>query len=56
MAPNLAEKLIQSYSVTGSLMPGQEIAFSIDQALLQVPGTLAMLSLRRWASTGANEA
>jgi aconitate hydratase len=57
VAFNLAEKLIHSHLVTGSLMPGQEIAVSIDRTLLQdVPGTLVMLDLRRWASTGANEA
>lgn len=57
MAFNLAEKLIRSRLATGSLMPEQEIAVSIDQTLLQdVPGTLVMLDLRRWASSGANEA
>jgi len=57
VAFNLAEKLIRSRLATGSLMPEQEIAVSIDQTLLQdVPGTLVMLDLRRWASSGANEA
>jgi aconitate hydratase len=46
MAFNLAEKLIRSHLVTGSLTPGQEIALSVDQTLLQdVLGTLVMLEL-----------
>jgi aconitate hydratase len=57
VAFNLAEKLIRSRLATGSLMPEQEIAVSIDQTLLQdVPGTLVMLDLRRLASSGANAA
>jgi hypothetical protein len=57
VAFNLAEKLIRSRLATGSLMPEQEIAVSIDQTLLQdVPGTLVMLDSRRLASSGANAA
>ena len=43
---NLAQKLIHSHLVTGGLAPGQEIALSVDQTLLQdVLGTLVMLEL-----------
>jgi aconitate hydratase len=46
VAFNLAEKLIHSHLVTGSLMPGQAIAVSNGQTLLRdAPGTLVMLEL-----------
>jgi aconitate hydratase len=43
---NLAQKLMRSHLVDGSLTPGDEIALSVDQTLLQdVLGTLVMLEL-----------
>ena len=46
MAANLAQKLIQAHLVEGHARPGEEIALSIDQTLLQdVLGTLVMLEL-----------
>ena len=46
MAQNLAQKLIRSHLVAGTLAPGEEIALSVDQTLLQdVLGTLVMLEL-----------
>ncbi len=46
MAANLAQKLIQAHLVEGHASPGEEIALSIDQTLLQdVLGTLVMLEL-----------
>ena len=46
MARNLAQKLIRAHLVEGSLTPGDEIAVSVDQTLLQdVLGTLVMLEL-----------
>jgi aconitate hydratase len=44
MALNLTKKLMRAHLVEGELAPGQEIALSVDQVLLQdVLGTLAML-------------
>lgn len=44
MALNLAQKLIASHLVHGSLMPGDEVAVAVDQTLLQdVLGLLVML-------------
>ena len=46
MAFNLAQKLVRSHLIEGSLTPGDEIAISVDQTLLQdVLGTLVMLEL-----------
>jgi len=46
VAQNLAQKLIRSHLVAGTLAPGEEIALSVDQTLLQdVLGTLVMLEL-----------
>jgi len=43
---NLAQKLVRSHLVVGSLRPGDEIALTVDQTLLQdVLGTLVMLEL-----------
>ena len=44
MAMNVTQKLMSSHLVEGSLLPGAEVALSVDQVLLQdVLGTLAML-------------
>ncbi|MCX2781116.1 aconitate hydratase [Microbulbifer thermotolerans] len=44
MAMNLAQKLIQSHLVSGSLEPGSTIALKIDQTLTQdATGTMVML-------------
>lgn len=44
MGQNLANKILASHLVEGSLVPGQEIALKIDQTLLQdATGTMAML-------------
>jgi aconitate hydratase len=46
MPMNLAQKLVRSHLVVGSLRPGDEIALTVDQTLLQdVLGTLVMLEL-----------
>jgi aconitate hydratase len=46
VAFNLAQKLVRSHLIEGSLAPGDEIAISVDQTLLQdVLGTLVMLEL-----------
>jgi predicted aconitate hydratase len=46
VAQNLAQKLIRSHLVAGTLTLGEEIALSVDQTLLQdVLGTLVMLEL-----------
>ena len=44
MAQNVTQKLMSSHLVEGSLVPGAEVALSVDQVLLQdVLGALAML-------------
>lgn len=46
MAANLAQKLIRSHLVEGSMKPGEEIGLHIDQTLTQdATGTLVMLEL-----------
>lgn len=46
MTMNVAQKLIQSHLVEGSMKPGEEIALKIDQTLCQdATGTLVMLEL-----------
>ena len=46
MALNVAQKLIQSHLLDGSMKPGSDIALKVDQVLLQdVLGTLVMLEL-----------
>ena len=46
MLLNLAEKLIRSHLLSGSMMPGQEIGIRIDQTLTQdATGTMVMLEL-----------
>ncbi|MDQ3191394.1 MAG: aconitate hydratase [Bacteroidota bacterium] len=43
---NVSQKLIKSHLISGEMIPGQEIALKIDQALLQdATGTLVMLEL-----------
>jgi aconitate hydratase len=45
-AQNVAEKLIASHLVSGSMAPGEEIALRIDQTLTQdATGTMVMLEL-----------
>lgn len=44
MGQNLANKILASHLVEGTLVPGQQIALKIDQTLLQdATGTMAML-------------
>ena len=44
MAKNLATKILEAHLVKGDLLPGREIAISIDHTLLQdATGTMAML-------------
>jgi aconitate hydratase len=44
MAKNLATKILEAHLVEGDLLPGREIAISIDHTLLQdATGTMAML-------------
>lgn len=44
MAKNLAAKILEAHLVEGELVPGREIAISIDHTLLQdATGTMAML-------------
>jgi aconitate hydratase len=44
MAMNITRKILSSHLVEGRLLPGEEIAIRIDQALLQdATGTMAML-------------
>ncbi|TFW29322.1 aconitate hydratase [Massilia horti] len=46
MSMNVAQKLIQSHLVQGSMVPGKEIGIRIDQTLTQdATGTLVMLEL-----------
>ena len=46
MPENLVQKLVRSHLVEGRMAPGEEIALTIDQTLLQdVLGTLVMLEL-----------
>ncbi len=46
MAQTLTHKLIAAHLVSGQMIPGEEVALRIDQALLQdVLGTLVMLEL-----------
>ena len=46
MAQNVAQKLIESYLVSGRMEPGEEIGLRIDQTLTQdATGTLVMLEL-----------
>ncbi|MFC4242918.1 aconitate hydratase [Gryllotalpicola reticulitermitis] len=46
MALNVAEKLITSHLVSGTMAPGEEIALKIDQTLTQdATGTMVMLEL-----------
>lgn len=44
MAKNLTHKILEAHLVEGKLVPGEEIAITIDQTLLQdATGTMAML-------------
>ncbi|MBI5179206.1 MAG: aconitate hydratase, partial [Nitrospinae bacterium] len=44
MKKNLTQKILESHLVEGRLVPGEEIAITIDQTLLQdATGTMAML-------------
>jgi aconitate hydratase len=44
MAKNLTHKILEAHLLAGELIPGKEIAFRIDQTLLQdATGTVAML-------------
>lgn len=46
MALNLAQKLIKSHLVSGTMRPGEEIGIKIDQTLMQdATGTMVMLEL-----------
>lgn len=46
MGKNVAQKLIESHIVSGSLQPGEEIGIRIDQTLTQdATGTMVMLEL-----------
>ncbi|TDO09763.1 MULTISPECIES: aconitate hydratase [Halomonas] len=46
MADTLSQKLIREHLIGGEMVPGQEIALRMDQALLQdILGTLVMLEL-----------
>jgi hypothetical protein len=50
MGLNIAQKLIQSHLVTGSMVPGTEIGIRIDQTLTQdATGTMVMLELEAMA-------
>ena len=46
MSQNVAQKLIASHLVSGSMTPGDEIALRVDQTLTQdATGTMVMLEL-----------
>src|SRR5512133_3969155 len=51
MAKNLATKILESHLLEGELVPGREIAISIDHTLLQdATGTMAMLEFMAMGS------
>src|SRR6266508_3374961 len=53
MAENLTRKLVRKHAVEGRMDPGEEIALSMDQALLQdATGTLAWLEFEQMGLDG----